>query len=127
MDPATSTPTFRPSRLVRWALFFPAAILSWVLWQLLLARVFYGGVLRGGLTWVEGTAEAVFVLVAAFVAPARKRAVAAVALGFFVCRDLATIAFAPQAGTMSDAAVAIALALVGTAVVWWATRSSGAA
>lgn len=109
---------------MRWALFFPAAILSWVLWQLLLARVLYGGVLRGGLTWVEGTAEAVFVLVASLIAPARKRVVAAVALGFFVVRDIATIAFAPQAGTMSDAAIAISFALLGAAVVWWATRVS---
>lgn len=123
MNPA-APPTFQPSRLVRWALFFPVAILSWVLWQLLVGRVVYGGVVRGGLTWVEGTAEAVFVLVASLIAPARKRVVATGALAFFVCRDIATVVLAPQAGTIADAGVAIALACLATAVVWWATSNA---
>ncbi len=115
-------PTSQPRRLVRWALFLPAAILAWVLWQLLLARLFYGGVFQAGLTWVEGTAEAVFVLVAALVVPARKRTVATVALGFFVLRDIAVALVAPSAVMMSDAIVAIALAGMATAIVWWRTR-----
>ena len=102
----------------------PAPILAWVGWQLLLARLFYGGVFQPGLTWIEGTAEAVSVLVAALVAPARKREVAAVLLGFYVCRDVMTTLMAPDVVTPLDAAVAIAMVFVATAIVWWRCRSS---
>lgn len=96
----------------------PLAIFAWVAWQQLLARIFYGGVFQAGLTWVEGTAEAVFVLVAALVAPARKRVAAAVSLGFFILRDIATVAFSAGIVRPSDAVVAIALAAMATAIVW---------
>ncbi len=100
----------------------PASFLAWVAWQQLLARLFYGGVFQPGITWIEGTAEAVSVLVAALVAPARKREVAAVLLGFYVCRDVATTLIAPAIVTPSNAAVAIAMVSMATAIVWWRSR-----
>lgn len=125
MTAAPLVPTPNPKRLARYALAFPAAILAWVLWQLLMTRLFYGGVFQGGLSRVEATAEAVFVLVVAFIAPGCKRALAVVGLVFFICRDIATIRFAPAAGTAADAVAAIGMALLATAVVWWLTRTRG--
>jgi hypothetical protein len=96
----------------------PLAILCWVLWQLLLSRLFFGGAFQGGLTWVEGTAEAVFILVAAWIAPAGKRAVALISLVFFTLRNVAVLMFAPGAATPAGAAATIALAVTGLAIVY---------
>ena len=118
-------PPFRPRRLVRWALTLPLAILAYTLWQLLLARLFYDGAFQGGLTWVEGTAETVFVLVAALIAPGGKRAIALIALVFFTLRNLAVLIFAPGAATPAGAAATIGLAITGTAIVFALTRQKG--
>lgn len=113
--------SFHPRRLARWALMVPLAILSWVLWQLLMARLFFNGQFQGGLSWVEGTAEAVFVLVASLIAPARKRQVAGVALAFFMLRNIATTIFAAGLVAPGDAAITIGMAAAAAAVVWLAT------
>ena len=89
---------------------------------MLVARAFYDGAFQGGLSWTEATAEAVFVLVAAFIAPGRKRLIAGLALGFFICRDVATVRYAPTAVTPADAAIAVTMATLATALVWWQTR-----
>jgi hypothetical protein len=129
----TSSPlppaSFQPRRLARWALTLPLAILAYVLWQLLVARLMFAGAFQGGLTWVEGTAETVFVLVAALIAPGRKRGVALVALVFFTLRNLAVVVFAPGAATLAGAATTIGLAIAGTIVVYALTarRSPDAA
>lgn len=115
-------PHFQPRRLVRYALAFPAAILSWVLWQMLVARLFYGGVFQGGLTWVEATAEAVFILVAALMAPGRKRGIALTGLVFFTLRNVATVFYAPEAGGLHSVGLAFGVGVLATAVVWWRTR-----
>jgi hypothetical protein len=125
----TSTPlppNFQPRRLARWALTLPLAILAYVLWQLLLARTLFGGAFQGGLTWVEGTAETVFVLTAALIAPGRKRAVALASLVFFSLRNLAVLVLAPGAATAAGAAATIGLAITGTAIVWLITGRSKA-
>jgi hypothetical protein len=125
-SPPPAPPSFQPRRLARWALTLPIGILAYTLWQLLLARVLFGGAFQGGLTWVEGTAEAASILVAAFIAPGRKRAVALAGLGFYSLRNLAVLVFAPGAATPGGAATTIGLAIAGTAIVFALTRRSHA-
>src|SRR5205814_5870964 len=85
---------------MRWVLFIPAAFVVWVCWQMLLANTFYsefGGFLRGGITWIEGTAEGICVLVAAAIAPTSKRVVASVSVALFVLRDVVVVVSEPLA------------------------------
>ena len=104
----------------------PLAILAYALWHFFLAWAFFGGTFQGGLTWMEGTAEAVSLLMAALIAPGRKRAVALAALAFYTLRNLAVLLFAPGAATPTGAASTIALAVTATAIVFALTKRSGA-